>query len=78
MTVRVAFNTQQDIEFLKWLKNTDHTATMLDVDCGWDPDYETGRYYAWFVWELEETVLEEYTHSEAQPDWEQLTLEFEV
>jgi len=76
--IQVAFNTAQDIEFLKWLKNTDHTAHMLDVDCGWDPDYATGVYYAWFVWEMEEAVLEEYMNGEAQPEWEQLDLELDT
>jgi len=76
--IQVAFNTQQDIQFLKWLKNTDHTAQMLDVHSGWDPDYATGVYYAWFTWELEEAVLEQYINGEAQPEWEQLDLEFEV
>jgi len=71
--IQVAFNTAQDIEFLKWLKTTQHTAHMLDVDCG-----ESGVYYAWFTWELEEAALEEYMNGEAQPAWEQLDLEFEV
>jgi len=76
--IQVAFNTEQDIEFLKWLKTTQHRADMIDVDCGWDPDYATGVYYAWFTWELEEAVLEEYMHSDAQPAWEQLTLDLDT
>jgi len=77
-TIRVAFNTEQDIEFLKWLKTTKHTANMIHVDCGWDPNYESGTYYAWFTWELDELALEEYVHTSPQPQWElkeQLTLD---
>jgi len=78
--LQVAFNTEQDIEFLKWLKTTQHRADMINVDSGWDPDYATGVYYAWFTWELEESVLEEYMNPKAQSAWElqeQLTLELD-
>ena len=76
----VAFNTEQDIQFLAWLKTTQYTARMIDVDCGWDPDYATGVYYAWFTWELDDAVLEAYCNSSTQPQWElkeQLTLELD-
>jgi len=68
--LQVAFNTAQDIEFLKWLKTTHYTADMIDVDSGWDPDYESGTYYAWFTWELDEDALEAYCNSNTQPEWE--------
>jgi len=68
--IQVAFNTEQDIEFLKWLKTTQHTANMIEVDAGWDPDYATGTYYAWFTWELEGHALEAYCNSGTQPEWE--------
>jgi len=80
--IQVAFNTEQDIEFLKWLKTTNHTANMIDIDAGWDPDYATGVYYAWFTWELEEHALEAYcnssTHNTPQLAWEQLELDLDT
>ena len=68
MKTVVAFNTAQDIEFLKWLKTTDYEADMIHLDAGYDPDYETGVYYAWFTWELEEAALEEYIHCSAEDE----------
>ena len=75
--MQIAFNTEQDIQFLRWLKTTNHTATMINVDAGWTPDYETGVYYAWFTWELDEHVLEEYVHSIPHRVPEQLTLDLD-
>ena len=79
--IRVAFNTEQDIKFLKWLKTTQYKASMTDIDAGYDPDYATGVYYAWFTWELDEAVLEEYVHTSVhgtpQLAWEQLELDLE-
>jgi len=78
--IQVAFNTAQDIEFLKWLKTTDYEADMTHIDAGYDPDYATGTYYAWFTWELDEQALEAYCNSSTQPQWElkeQLELELD-
>jgi len=79
--IQVAFNTAQDIEFLKWLKTVDYAADMTHIDAGYDPDYATGTYYAWFTWELEEHALEAYcnssTHTSTQFAWEQLDLDLD-
>jgi len=52
----VAFNTEQDIYFMRHYR-TPH-CVLVDVDCGWDPDYDSGVYYAWFVWDCAEVVLD--------------------
>jgi len=52
----VAFNDSQYSQFLKHYRTAQ--CTLVDVDCGWDPDYATGTYYAWFTWDCAEAVLE--------------------
>ena len=52
----VAFNTDQDLYFMRHYRTAD--CKLVDVHCGWDPDYETGVYYAWFIWDCADTVLE--------------------
>ena len=77
----VAFDTAQYIEFLKWRRNTGLDSThyeMIDIQCGWDPDYATGVYYCWNIWQLSEDAVQQYfyhTHTlQEQFGWEQLSL----
>lgn len=77
----IAFDTEQYIEFLKWRRNTELDSThyeMIDIQCGWDPDYATGVYYCWNIWQLSDDAIQEYFHNartlQEQFEWEQLAL----
>jgi len=81
--ILVAFDTEQDIEFLKWRRKTkldDTHYEMIDIQCGWDPDYATGTYYCWNIWQLSDDAVQEYfynAHSNTQLAWEQLELDLD-
>ena len=66
MRTTVAFDTVQEIEFLKWRATTELDSThyeLVDIQAGWDPDYATGVYYCWHIWQLSEHAVQEYFHS---------------
>ena len=79
----ISFDTEQDIQFLKWRRNTELDDThykMIDLQCGWDPDYATGTYYCWNIWQLSDDAVQQYfyaKHTDTRLDWEQLTLDLD-
>ena len=76
----IAFDTAQYIQFLRWRSSTDLDSThyeMIDIQCGWDPDYATGAYYCWNIWQLSDDAVKQYfyaKHTSTQFEWEQLDL----
>ena len=76
----IAFDTEQYIEFLEWRGSTSLDSThckMLDIQCGWDPDYATGTYYCWNIWQLSDDAVQQYfydKHTSTSFAWEQLEL----
>ena len=79
----IAFDTAQYIEFLKWRGKTDLDSThyeMIDIEAGYDPDYATGTYYCWNIWQLSEQATQQYfyaKHTSTQLAWEQLELDLD-
>ena len=79
----VAFDTAQYIKFLKWrdctsLDNTHYE--LVDIEAGYDPDYDTGVYYCWNIWELSDDAVQQYfyaKHTSTQLAWEQLQLDLD-
>ena len=79
----IAFDTAQYIEFLKWRSKTELNSThfkMIDIQCGWDPDYDTGVYYCWNIWRLSDDAIQQYfyaKHTRTSFAWEQLQLDLD-
>ena len=53
--MHICFDTPQYIEFLRWRKDYQHACTLIDIYAGYD---ESGRYYCWNHWEIEDWAFE--------------------
>ena len=79
----IAFDTAQYIEFLRWRGKTSLDSThyeMIDIEAGYDPDYATGTYYCWNIWQLSEQAMQEYfytKHTSTSFEWEQLKIDLD-